>query len=281
MAPPRSGSNFLFEALSRIPRFFHTWHESDRIWWTVFPYARMPEMSDRVDGAEATPNRVAELRRRLFGPALETYARKLVRRRIPFSLAYLAQLRFLDKTIANCFHLDFIERAFPDADYVLLVREPRANIASMIEGWAHPERFGKHALKQELRRYPPATVQEWNYPAPPGWQAQVARPLEEICAWSWQQHVERIAAFADAHRERTTLVRYEVLSRDVRAVVATILEQIDMPYDERWLAGLDQSRLSRTTVSAPDADKWRRQEDHLQRVLPLVRSAAKRIGYEV
>ena len=65
----------------------------------------------------------------------------------------------------------------------------------MIEGWPYLERFGKPQLTPYLRRHEARTIEHWTYPAPPGWQQVVGRPLAEICAWSWQQHVEAALAF--------------------------------------------------------------------------------------
>jgi hypothetical protein len=33
------------------------------------------------------------------------------------------RIRYLDKTITNCFHLRFLNRAFPDAQYIMLLRD--------------------------------------------------------------------------------------------------------------------------------------------------------------
>ena len=44
-------------------------------------------------------------------------------------------LRFLEKTPKNVLRIPFIERIFPDALYVFLWRDPRGNLASIMEAW--------------------------------------------------------------------------------------------------------------------------------------------------
>jgi hypothetical protein len=46
-----------------------------------------------------------------------------------------AGLRFLEKTPKNALRLPFLERLFPDAQFLFLWRDPRENIASIIEAW--------------------------------------------------------------------------------------------------------------------------------------------------
>lgn len=279
LAPPRSGSTLLLESLSLVPSLFHTWWERDPVWWDIFPYDRNPASSDQVEGWEASPEKVEALRSELLLPALRKFAGKVLRGRVQPTPGDLLELRYLDKTVANCFHLEVLARAFPDAEYIALVRDPRANISSMIEGWRHADRFGKPGLQDRVRRNPLTTVQHWSYPAPPGWERQLHRPIEEICAWSWQQHVEAIVRFTEAGSARVLTIRYEDLVGDTRRTIAEIAERAALRFPEAGAAALDHAPLSRTTVSTPDPEKWRRNQERIDRILPMIETTVAKIGY--
>ncbi len=279
LSAPRSGSTFLFELLSRFDRLW-AWHaEVDEIWWRHFPYERSAEPSDYVGAEDYSPRAGALVRRDCYRYAL--YARQ--ERGEPCSLTQRLGLhqsiRYLDKTIANCFHVGFLERAFPDALYVLLLRDGRATISSMMEGWQDEVRFGKHQLKP----YIPAgsRVSHWAFPAPPGWRAVMDRPLEEVCAWSWARHVETAAAALEAvPAGRKCVLRYEELLDDPAAAAGQLAEFAGLartPALEQFLA---ERPLSRTTVSAPEKDKWRRKHGALiERVVPTIAPVMQRFGY--
>ena len=189
----------------------HLHAEADPVWWHHFPYEGMADPSDHVAAAALAAADHRRFCRQLYREAVISHLRHRRSAAPVRHLLGLAPIRYLDKTIANCFHLEALERLFPDARYVFLVRDPRANIASMIEGWPYLERFGKPQLTPYLRRHEARTIEHWSYPAPPGWQQVVGRPLAEICAWSWQQHVEAALALRARHAGAVLEVRYEEL----------------------------------------------------------------------
>jgi hypothetical protein len=279
LSAPRSGSTFLFDLLSRFDRLW-AWHaEVDAIWWRHFPYERSAELSDRVGAEDYSPRAGASVRRDCYRFALYAREERGESCSLAQRLGLQRSIRYLDKTIANCFHVGFLERAFPGALYVLLLRDGRATVSSMMEGWQDPERFVKHQLTPHI----PAgsRVSHWAFPAPPGWRAVLDRPLEEVCAWSWAQHVETAAAALEAvPAERKRVLRYEdVLDDPAEAArqMAAFCDLARTPAVEHFLA---ERPLSRTTVSAPEKDKWRRKHGALiDRVLPAIAPAMRRFGY--
>jgi hypothetical protein len=279
LAAPRSGSTFLFDLLSRFDKIW-AWHaEVDAIWWQHFPYERGEEPSDYVGAEEYSPRIAARLRRDFYRYAL--YARQ--ERGEPCGLSQrlglLKSVRYLDKTIANCFHVQFLTRMFPDALFLLLVRDGRATISSMMEGWHDPERF----LKHQLTRYIPKSSQvaHWSYPAPPGWRTVLDRPLEEICAWSWMRHVEMAAdALQTVPAERKRTLRYEDLMDNPAAAARQLAEFCDLIRTSAVEKFLAERPLSRTTVSAPEKDKWRHKHGVLiERIVPMIAPMMERFGY--
>ena len=282
LAPPRSGSAFLFECLCQFAEVVHLEAEADFIWWHHFPYEAMTQPSDHVPAAAVSAAERRRLCRHLYREALISRLKQRRSGARMRRLLGLASIRYLDKTIANCFHLEALERLFPDARYLFLVRDPRANIASMIEGWPYLERFGKAQLTPWLRRQEARTIEHWTYPAPPGWQQVVDRPLAEICAWSWQQHVEAALALCARRADDVLRVRYEEFAERPLHVVQDIATELGLSWSQDVARYVRGAPLSRTTVTRPSPDKWRVEyAREIAGVLPQVRATARRIGYEL
>lgn len=279
IAPPRSGSTFLFEGLRRARGILSHRQEGDRIWWQIFPYPSTAP-SDFVAAAQATPTNIRRLREGLLTAALRASLREHTPRwHTLLSLTSTPhRYRLLDKTIANCFHLKFLERAYPAARYIFLVRDPRPNISSMMEGWTRQNMMGKPQLSSYIP--PDATISHWSYPAPPGWQAQTKRPLVEICAWSWQQHIEYALRFVKQHEKDVLWLRYEDLVAHPEVSFRHLSTQLNLPFSAAILEYATRQPHSRTTISAPEAEKWRHLHgSEIEAILPLIRDTAYQIGY--
>ena len=225
IAPPRSGSTLLFNILAGFDEFTCFEHrEAEHLWWRAYPYAKRPDVCDQILPAE-----FGIARRRRVQVMMRTEA-VTARRGVGYlsGLTSLDPIRYLDKTISNCFHLELLSEMFPDLTYVFLVRDPRASIASMIEGWPDLERFGKAALTPYLKAAN-GSLSHWTYPAPPGWRSAARCDVPQVCAWSWVQHVDRIAE--RIQQGDGTLLRYEDLVADPLATVMQLAEALE-DFDE-------------------------------------------------
>jgi len=284
ISPPRSGSTFLFKCLAQFDELYHIDWEGDRFWWYNFPYERLNEPSDWVGPEEATPLKQRTLRRQLYKTAVGIRFKEQSRWfKFPYQFG-LKNIRYLDKTIANCFHLEFIEKTFPGAQYIFLVRDPCANISSMIEGWPYLEKFGKPQLTPVLQSLDATTIRHWTYPAPPNWGDIVSKPLPEICAWSWQQHIEYPLSFFEqfGRSEDVIWIRYEELLKDVPGTIKQLAYKLDLEFSVKVRDYLLSPPLTHTTVSEPYPNKWvEKNYDAIISVLPLISDTAKKLGYEL
>jgi hypothetical protein len=145
----------------------------------------------------------------------------------------------------------FFLEVFPDAIFVFLQREPRANLSSMMQAWR----------SRGWITYPklPGWNGPWSLLLPAGYARLRDRPLEEIVAFQWQAANETILDdLASIPRDRWTTVRYEDLVRDPRAEIARLLEFAGLSMDPRLAEYLSRPLpLSRHTQTAPAPDKWR------------------------
>lgn len=256
VAAPRSGSTLLFETLAAHGSMATLGGEAH---WLV---EGLPELrpggawtdSNRLTAAALTP----DVRERLLAAIRER------RQDNTGQPAGDRPLRFLEKTPKNALRIPFFHRLFPDARFVFLWRDPRENISSIMEAW----RAGSWVTYPSL----PGWDGPWSLLLPPQWQLQRGRPLEEIAAWQWDSANRYIGDdLAALPREAWTVVRYDELRDSPRTTVGRVCAFLDMDVDDGLARRLAQPLpLSRHTHTPPAPDKWRKNAELIERVLPAV-----------
>jgi LPS sulfotransferase NodH len=255
IAAPRSGSTLLFETLAESHAVSTLGAEAHAAIEGAQPSLRpgAPGVeSNRLERHQATP----EVVRRLH----EEFAAQ--RRPAPGARADVAGTRFLEKTPKNALRIPFLDAAFPDAQFIFLWREPRANLASIIEAW----KAGRWVTYRGLDERDAA----WSLLLPPDWRAMRDKSLAEIAAFQWES-ANRIALddLSNMDDSRWTAVTYEELTANPRAVIERLTKFIgigmDAALERRLAAPLPPSRQTNTP---PDAQKWRVHEAAIEPLLP-------------
>ncbi|MEX0733289.1 MAG: sulfotransferase [Steroidobacteraceae bacterium] len=264
LSAPRAGSTLLFETLAQAAGVFTIGGESHKLIESIG--ALRPGggvMANRLTAKDATPAIVAELRRR--------FAAQL-RDRDQLAPAADTGARLLEKTPKNALRVPFLLEIFPDAQFVFLRREPRANLGSMMQAW----RAGAWVTYRRLAGWDGP----WSMLLPPGYERLKGRPLEEVVAFQWHAANEAILDdLKSVPRDRWTSVRYEDLVRDPRSEVEKLLEFAGLAMDPRFTAYLSKPLpLSRHTKTAPHPDKWRQDAAEIERVLPSLAAVSARLG---
>ncbi|MEO8444404.1 MAG: sulfotransferase [Gammaproteobacteria bacterium] len=263
VAAPRSGSTLLFETLACHESLATLGGEAH---WLV---EGLPELrpgapgvdSNRLNAAALTPAVGAQIRKAIQSRLQDAQGRPVGDR----------ALRFLEKTPKNALRIPFFHCLFPDARFIFLWREPRANISSIIEAW----RSGGFVTYGQL----PGWDGPWSLLLPPQWQLQRGRPLEEIAAWQWDS-ANRIICddLAAVPREQWTATSYEDLLGAAPATVQGLCAFLGLEVDAGLAARLAQPLpLSRHTQTPPAPDKWRSNAALLDRVLPGVEATRARL----
>ncbi len=253
VCPPRSGSTLLFELLATSPHAWTIGGESHALVEgqpSLHPAAHGFD-SNRLDASAATPEIVERLHAEFGAAVVDRDGRR------PGTDA--RALRLVEKTPKNALRVPFLDTVFPDARYVHLLREPREEIASMIDAWTS----GRFVTYPHLPGWdgPP-----WSLVLTPGWRELRGRPIAEIAVRQWAaatsillDDLERIDA------DRVTLVRYDELVDDPQATMMSVCAAIGLPWDRELRPG--HLPLARHTLTPPDPDKWRR---HWPDVEPLL-----------
>ena len=265
LSAPRAGSTLLFETLAQAAGVYTIGGESHQLIESIAALrpGRGVVSSNRLTRKDATTEIVAELRKRFAGRLLDRDGQP------PPSGA---SVRLLEKTPKNALRVPFMLEVFPDAQFVFLYRDPRANLGSMMEAWR-----GKGWVTY---RQLPGWPGPWSLLLPPGYERLRDRPLEEIVAFQWQAANETILNdLADVPRERWTTVRYEDLIRNPRSELGKLLEFAGLSMDARFEEYLSKPLpLSRHTKTAPHPDKWKRDSAEIERVMPTIAGVSARLA---
>jgi Sulfotransferase family len=262
---PRSGTSALLQLLLRSPEL-RSIHNEGHILWDPYHHPRDRGWDSDALGADE----VSERERAYIYLAIRMFVRGH---------------RFIDKTAESCLRIPYLLELFPDATFVFLRRRAAGNVNSLIEAWRARPRFVKYRLPEPLEGLGELSGNRWSFALVPGWRELRSAPLEEICA---RQYIACNEAALDARARvdasRWIDVAYEDLASSPARVARQLYGDLGLELDsaiEDYAARFDLTP-SFTTLSAPEADKWREQNPELvERTLPLTAPIERRLGYAI
>lgn len=251
ISPPRSGSTLLFETLVGAPGVSTIGDESHALIEGVpgLAPAQRGFDSNVLRAADATPERAAALHQRFFDALRDREGRP----------PGPGPVRLLEKTPKNALRIPFLRALFPGARFLYLHRDPREVLGSMIDGW----QSGHFVMYPNL---PGWQGLPWSFLLTPGWQALSGRPLGEVVARQWQAATEVLLDdLAEVPAADRIAVDHGRFVADPAAEVARICAWAGWDWDRPLPATLP---LSRYTLGAPAAGKWRRHAAEIEPRLP-------------
>ncbi len=164
-------------------------------------------------------------------------------------------LRFLEKTPKNALRIPFFKAIFPDAKFIFLHREPRANMSAIIEAW----RSGRFITYRDLPGWngPP-----WSLLLIPGWRELAGRDLGEIAMRQWRDtNATILGDLSLLPQSDWCAVRYEDVIADPARELARLCAFAGVPYsDGIQTIASKPLKQSRYTLTPPDPEKWRKNE---------------------
>ena len=277
LSAPRSGSTLLFEQLATIPGFWSIGGESHGV-FRAFPGLRAENegLDSGCLGAAHADEGTAEAFRRCIAFLLRNHLGQpwigIGREQRP------EHVTLVEKTPRNALNVPFLMQVFPDARFVYLYRDARATIASLVEAWRIGLETGRFVTYQDL---PGWDRSAWCFLLPRGWQQQVGKTLFEIAAFQWAACTDKL--LDDLSRiddSRCAAVRYEDLVADPGPTVQRLAR----------FAGIDHGALpansrlpplSRTTLSPPAPNKWRRWEREIEALAGVFDDTEQRVNRTV
>ena len=269
VAAPRSGSTLLFETLAENRAFLSTGDENH------MQFESIPELqpqqrgydSNRLLEDDASPG-VIKLLKANFTDSLKTADG------VPFQprKGKSPGIRFLEKTPKNALRIPFLHAAFPDARFIYLYRNPRDNISSLLDSW----RSGRYVTYRDL---PDWDGPDWSHLLIPGWEKLIGASLAEIVKQQWlvtnQTILDDLEALPD---EQWTLVSYDDLLSAPAREIERLCTFANVPFGARMQDVVGNPlKNSKYTLTRPDPDKWRKNEDELKPVLEQVEPMIQRV----
>jgi len=260
VSAPRSGSTLLFSLLGNSPDVWTVGGESHGL-YRQFPHLAAAD-ADFTSGAlgpqHADPETVAQLRL-LYLASLRNSRGEFLYDRL--SQGQSAAGVFLEKTPRNALNIAFLLTVFPQARFIFLHRDPRGNIASIIEGWQTGADTGQFVTYRDL----PGRPGPWCFLLPPGWQALGNASLAEIAAFQWCESNEAI--LRDLPFDCATALSYETLIAAPRETLRRLSAFCGIAMGPA-LENLTDLPFSASTVTAPAPGKWRRFETEILALEP-------------
>lgn len=269
VSAPRSGSTLLFSALGNSPDIWTIGGESHGL-YRHFPHLAAEDAaftSGALDARHADPETVTRLHR-LYLASLGNAAGHSLYDVITAGRPHHGV--FLEKTPRNALNIPFLLKLFPTARFIFLHRDPRANIASIIEGWQTGAETGQFVTYRNL----PGRPGPWCFLLPRGWQSMKNASLAGIAAFQWREANEAI--LRDLPPGRAVSVSYEDFIADPRVVLQQLCGFCGAavgPALERF----DSLPLSASTITPPAPDKWRRLETDILALEPYFAATEARI----
>ncbi len=282
----------IFQALSAHPDLWSLYSESQAILAPYFDMGLAPGRSSFVSAADVDDATAQAIERDFFnsvgnlegGPQWISKSLPLiVRTKLSGVLRKLGQqkkvppIRMVEKTPNNCYRIELLERVFPDAQFVFVVRDPRASIASIYHGWREEPRFQALELPEGFSI--PDYDGKWCFGVPPHWENLNGRPLIEICAHQWVSYNEHCRRDLPEDPARRITVRYEELSSQPGPILTTIAAWADL--DPGPLRRFEEKLPVVNTWTRPSEDKWRRYESEIMSVTEQIMPMSHQLGYDL
>jgi len=247
LACPRSGSTLLFETLAKAKKLWTIGMESHAViehipeFSTVFNGFKSNELTE-LDGNQESVDTLKlrfqnELRNQLG---------------LQYNKGINGRIRFLEKTPKNSLRIRFLKKIFPDAKFIHLVRDPKDNISSIIDGWR-----SKHFIT-----YPnlPGFDNQWSYLLPPNWQDLKGKRIDEIATFQWDICNKTIHnELQQLPDESWHMVHYQDFLDNTVSVIHKLCEFVEIEFDEAWKEKCNSPLpYSQYTLSKPEKYKWQK-----------------------
>jgi hypothetical protein len=273
VSAPRSGSNLLFEQMTGIAGFWSIGGESHGV-FRAFPGLRAENSA--LDSASLGESHADPETRRLMRACF------LCLLRDHRGASYLnmapgvrpSNVTWLEKTPRNALNIPFLLEVFPRARFIYLHRDPRQNIASITEAWKLGMESGRFVTFQDL---PGWDRRGWCFLLPPGWQSMIGKSLPEIAAFQWSASNDVILdCLATLPSSRWKSVSYTDLVANPRGTLTDLCHFAGITlHDQAMPSG--PLPLSRTALTPPHPDKWKKYEQELNELWPGLVPTVERI----
>ncbi|GAC14073.1 sulfotransferase family protein [Aliiglaciecola lipolytica] len=264
LSAPRAGSTLLFETLARHPEIWTIGGESHQLIEHVPSLSTVARgLVSNALGAEDADAATIDLLRTRFLQAARTREGRI-------NDGFQGGIRLLEKTPKNALRIPFLLSVFPDAKFIYLVRDPRENISSIMEGW----KSGRFTTYPHID----AAGTKWSFLLPDGWRDLTSASLADIARFQWQAANDAIiACLKQLPEQQFQIVSYQELVEKTPEVLAQIAQFANLTeFSEEETTKLP---LSRYTLTPPCKDKWKENQTEVEKQLRHIQSTQADINH--
>jgi hypothetical protein len=204
--------------------------------------------------------------------------------------------RVVEKTCANSLRVSFVDRIFPSAQYIFIVRDGRDVVASAMKRWKAPLdlpyilRKARYVPLNDIPYYASRYLFNHFHRIKSGEQrlaswgprfegmedALQSKTLAEVCALQWRRCIERSEEdFTEISSERVHRINYESFVQNPIAAINDLAIFLDIELSSAFIKKLAQS------VTNSSVGKWRKDlslEDQ-ERIEPILKSTLSQYLY--
>lgn len=262
VSTPRSGSTLLFEQMIQLNNVWSIGGESHVI-FREFPHLRFE--NNQYDSACLSKQHADPQTSLLFKLAIFSMLRN--NRNEPLvntNLSHHEQGLFLEKTPRNALNIPFLLEVFPNAKFIYLYREPKQNVASIIEAWKTGKKTGQFVTFPNLHGW---DRKNWCFLLPKGWRKMNGKSLVEIAYFQWKESNQQIRQnLGTLPRSCWTAVNYADFIKNPYSEISNLIKKFSIKACVKQ-SDYQELALSKTTISNPADDKWQKYKEPMS---PLI-----------
>jgi hypothetical protein len=272
IATPRSGSSLLFEQLTTLDDTWSIGGESHII-FKQFPHLQFE--NENLDSACLT----------------ELHADSQTSFYFKFALYYLLKNNknisvlnankntlnsgiFIEKTPRNALNIPFLKAIFPKAKFIYLYREPKQNIASIIEAWDLGLKTNRFVTFFDLPNW---NLKKWCLLLPRNWRSLNGKSIAEIAFFQWKESNKEIINNLKKFQPNDWIsLDYNSFITNPNQSITKLTKFIshDITHEDGQFTSLP---LSKTVVEKPSKNKWEKHKVAMQPFIQDMEEEYKRI----
>ena len=233
VAPPQSGTTYLYYALERAPGIRTIDAEQRKL--IDLAVELDPALRDYDSNRRTADDAPAETVERLRAQLLESLSKSDAED--PPTPADDRPPRLLDATPRHALRVPFLAAVFPDASFVYVYRDPRHTLPGMLAAW-ESESFVTYPNLPGWQGPP------WSMLLIPGWRELADKPLAEIVGEQWLTTTRTLLDDLETlSPERWCVVDFAALSAYPARELARLCEYLGVEYVDEVARGNPRGQL--------------------------------------
>lgn len=204
---------------------------------------------------------IAELSTAVVGPFADSVQTETAPFTLPpldptFAQETTGPVRMVDKDTGHCWRLPELSKAFPDAQFLFVVRDPVESVRSLVAGWRHPTWFFTYRMDTDLdidgySDERPWGRRWWNFNLFPAYESLVNASLPELCTEQWSAAMRPVVTHGMplVDEGRAMFVTFESIVADPARSLGAIADFTGLAADVLIADGLEKAYMSMTDAT--------------------------------